>query len=297
MSMMTLRWQFAMLAIFAQAMTASAQEAKPAATKPADAKPAVKASSPNGAKPPSAVINYLDPKDVMIQGGPLMWPILLCSIITLTFGLERLIALRRGRIIPRSFVRRFFRNLDNLELNRAAAIEQCRANESPTANIFLAAVRHWGKPALEIEQAYSEVGQREIARMRRNLRILQGSGNIAMLLGLLGTVVGMIQAFNQVAVSQGLGRAEVLAGGIAQALLTTAAGLVVAIPSLFLYNYFAGRVERLVVDMDELAGQIVDVICAESRPDPTAAVAKKPVPKQTTATGRTLATETPATKN
>lgn len=224
-----------------------------------------------------AVISFWDPKQVLQRGGYVMWPIILCSILTITFGLERMVKLRRRRVIPRGFVKDFLKRLGDGELTRASAMDLCRANGSPIAYVFLAAVRHWGRTSLEIEQAVREAGNVQIGLLKRNLRGLQGSGNLATLLGLLGTVVGMIQAFNEVALSQGLGRAEVLANGIAQALLTTAAGLTVAIPSLFLFNFFAGRVERLVHDMDELSTYVVDEISAESNgtvPQPAA----RPVP-------------------
>lgn len=211
-----------------------------------------------------AVINYWNPREVLQRGGYVLWPILLCSVVTITFGLERFVKLRRRRVIPKPFVRDFLKRLSDGELTRASAMEVCRANGSPVAKLFLAAVRHWGRSSLEIEQAVREVGNVQISLLKRNLRALQGSGNIATLLGLLGTVVGMIDAFNEVALSDGLGRAEVLANGIAQALLTTAAGLTVAIPSLFLFNFFAGRVERLVHDMDELCDYVVDEISAET---------------------------------
>ncbi|MFO0948640.1 MAG: MotA/TolQ/ExbB proton channel family protein [Planctomycetota bacterium] len=229
-------------------------------------------------------INYLDPKEVMERGGPLMWPILLCSLVTITFGFERLISLRRRRVIPPKFTRQFMEELVGLQLDRNVAMRLCAGNGSPMANVFQAAVRHWGRPSVEIEQSIAEAGQREISLLRRNLRILQGSANIATLLGLLGTIVGMIQAFNDVAVLRGLGRAEVLASGIAQALLTTAAGLAVAIPSIILYTYFAGRVERLVQQMDEHATRVVDAISAESgassdRPGDVKATGGKVVPR------------------
>lgn len=211
-----------------------------------------------------AVINYWDPRQVLQRGGYVLWPIILCSIVSITFGLERFIKLRRRRVIPRPFVRDFFKRLGDGELTRTTAMELCRAHSSPVALVLLAAVRHWGRSSLEIEQAVREAGNVQIGLLQRNLRALQGSANIATLLGLLGTVVGMIQAFNEVAQSHGLGKAEVLANGIAQALLTTAAGLLVAIPSLFLYNYFTGRVERLVYEMDELSTYVIDEISAES---------------------------------
>jgi biopolymer transport protein ExbB len=224
----------------------------------------VPADRAEATKPPAGTIDYYHPLVVMQKGGPLMWPILLCSLVSITFGLERFIHLRKRRVIPPRFTRQFIDQLQRRELSRTAAMKLCAANPSPMASIFLAAVRHWGSPSFQIEAAITEAGQREIALLRRNLRALQGSANLATLLGLLGTIFGMIQAFNDVAVLQAIGRAEILANGIAQALLTTAGGLTVAIPSIFLHTYFAGRVERLVQQMDELATQVVDSISAEA---------------------------------
>jgi biopolymer transport protein ExbB len=224
------------------------------------------------------VIDVWNPAEVMRRGGYLMWPILVCSVVTVTFGLERLISLRRRRVLAPSLVRRLLRRLDAKDIDRAQAIELVRTHRAPIAPVLTAALRYWGRPAREIEQAVQEVGQRESIRLQRNLRALQGSANLATLLGLLGTVLGMVQAFNQVAMAKGLGRAELLADGIAQALLTTVFGLAVAIPSLFLYTYFAGRVERLLYEMDVLATDVVDRICAESaagKPQPRAKVNPK----------------------
>lgn len=226
------------------------------------------AESAPGAKKP--IIDFSSPEDLLRRGGYLLWPIVACSVVTVTFGLERFVRLRRGRVIPFFFVRGFQSRLKNKEFDRASAIEFCERNRSPMARIHLAAVRHWGRSAREIEQVIITAGQREIALLKRNLRTLQASGNVATLFGLLGTVVGMIQAFNDVAVHKGLGKAEVLAGGIAQALLTTAGGLTVAIPSLILFHYFAGRVERLVYDMDTLASEVVLEIATERKTESTA---------------------------
>lgn len=221
-------------------------------------------SEPSPQATSRVAIQVYNPVEFMRRGGALMWPILVCSIATVTFGLERLISLRRRRVLAPTFVRRLIRRLDARDIDRAEAIELCKAHRSPMAAILAGALRYWGRPTREIEQAIQEAGEREIVRLQRNLRALQGSANLATLLGLLGTVLGMVEAFNQVAAAKGLGRAELLADGIAVALLTTVFGLVVAIPSVFLYNYFAGRVERLVYEMDAQATEIVDRISAET---------------------------------
>lgn len=210
------------------------------------------------------VVDLQNPIEVMRVGGVLMWPILLCSVVTFTFALERFVMLRRGRVIPTRFLKPFMADLDSGQLTRESAVERCRENGSPVALVILSAVRRWGRPMSEIEQAINEGGEREVLSLRRNLRALHGSANLSTLLGLLGTVIGMILAFNQVAVASGQPRAEMLSTGIAQALLTTAFGLAVAIPSLFLHAYFSGRVERLVYEIDQRALLVAERISSES---------------------------------
>lgn len=198
--------------------------------------------------------------EIFHSGGVLMWPILVCSIVSVTVVFERLVMLRRSRVVPRAFVRRFMQRLDSGSLDRAGALELCRANASPVAKVFGHAVKRWGRPRREVEQAILEGGQREVVHLRKNLRIVNGVATVTPLLGLLGTVVGMIEAFNVIAVQKGIGKPELLAGGISKALLTTAAGLCVAIPSLIAYLYLVGRVDRLLIDIDALTEQVVDTI-------------------------------------
>ena len=254
------RPRFAPLAVGALlvlAATAVAQDIEPIAA--AAAEPAARSA-----------INFYDPLEVVRRGGVLIWPIILCSLVTITFGLERAVRLRRSRVAPGRFVKKFFRNLDRGGVDRVEALEKCQGNPSSVARMFEAGVRHWGRPTKEVRAAIEEVRRREIADLTRHLRTLQGSANIATLLGLLGTVIGMMQAFNMVADSQGLGRAEVLAGGIAVALLTTACGLAVAIPSLFLYTYFAGKIERLLQSLDTYCDELVERVSAEGLAGPAA---------------------------
>ena len=132
------------------------------------------------------------------------------------------------------------------------------------ADVFLHAVRKWGKPSVEVEQAIIDGGERQISLLKKRLRVLNGVATLCPLIGLLGTVIGMIQAFNDIAQSNAMGQAEQLARGIAMALLTTAAGLSIAIPSLAAYMYLAGRLDTLVVEMDRLGQELVHLISAEA---------------------------------
>ncbi len=200
---------------------------------------------------------------IIRSGGPLMIPIAVASLILLAFVLERAISLRRGRVIPKPFVKRFLKQLGDGELDRDKALELCQDSGSPVAEVFAGAVRKWGRPAVEVEQAIIDSGERVTNGLRRYLRVINGVATVTPLLGLLGTVVGMIRAFNNIAKSDALGRPERLAEGISEALLTTAAGLTVAIPALIFYLFFVSRVDRLIIDIDAMGQEVVGVISAE----------------------------------
>ena len=201
---------------------------------------------------------------VIQDGGLLMIPIGFCSFIICLFTFERAISLRRGRVIPRPFVKRFIAQLRDGELNREEATKLCEQNRSPVAQVFLGAVKKWGRPSVEVEQAVIDAGERVTNELRRYLRIFNGISTISPLLGLLGTVLGMIRAFNAIVVADAMGRPELLASGISQALLTTAAGLTVAIPALIGYLYFVSRVDRLVIDIDTLSQTVVGQISGDA---------------------------------
>lgn len=200
---------------------------------------------------------------VIRDGGPLMIPIGVCSFVLFMFAFERFISLRRGRVIPRPFVRRFLQQLRDGQLDRDEALQLCEKNRSPVAEVFAAAVRKWGRPSVEVEQAILDSGERVTNGLRKYLRVLNGVSTISPLLGLLGTVVGMIRAFNAIATADAMGRPEMLAAGISQALLTTAAGLSVAIPALIVYLYFVGRVDQLIMDIDGLGQKVVTLIAGD----------------------------------
>jgi biopolymer transport protein ExbB len=125
-------------------------------------------------------------------------------------------------------------------------------------------VRKWGKPAVEVEQAVLDEGERIGNVLRRYLRVINGVSTVSPLLGLLGTVWGMMESFNVIALSPAMGRAEMLAGGISVAMITTAAGLSVAIPALIFYLYFVGRVDRLTMEIDHHGQALVNLISLEA---------------------------------
>jgi len=236
---------------------AQVSETMASPTTPADAGEDVAGISTDDAIPTRHLL------DIFEDGGMLMLPLVGCSFILVVFVFERLITLRRGRVIPRPFVKRFLHQLRSGELNQQAAMEICQESRSPVADVFAAAVRKWGRPAVEVEQALLDAGERAVNGLRRYLRVFNGVATVSPLLGLLGTVVGMIRAFNAIATSSAMGRPELLASGISQALLTTAAGLSIAIPALICYLYFVSRVDQLIIEIDALGQNVVEVVSAE----------------------------------
>lgn len=246
---------------------------------PGGGPPADAATAPAEAKPAEGLIPTNDLVMIIHDAGPLMVAILFCSFLLVTFILERFISLRRGRVIPRPFVKRFLQQLKDGELDREMALALCNENGSPVAMVFAGAIRKWGRPSVEVEQAIIDHGERIMNRLRRYLRVFYGIATVGPLLGLMGTVLGMIRTFNVIAKVDALGRAELLAGGIAQALLNTAGGLAVAIPASIFYVFFVSRVDKLVIDIDSLAQEVVHVISAEELQDRQAAKARRALRK------------------
>jgi biopolymer transport protein ExbB len=197
------------------------------------------------------------------QGGWLMIPLALCSLIVLSLSLERLIALRRGRVIPRPFVRRFTECVEDGQLSYDEATELCEEFDCPVAEVFRAALRRWGRPMFEVEQAVMDAGDRVADGLKRFLRVFHAISNVAPLLGLLGTVLGMIEAFETISGQESLGRPEMLASGISVALMTTAGGLSVAIPAYLAYMYFSSKSDNYLNEIDKLCQRVVDCISAE----------------------------------
>mgnify|MGYP003662876602 CR=1 FL=1 len=201
------------------------------------------------------------------EGGWLMLPLGICSLIVLTLSMERLVALRRGRVIPRPFVRRFTECVEDGQLSHEEATEICEDFDCPVSEVFRAALRRWGRPMFEIEQAVMDAGDRVSDGLRRYLRVFHAISNVAPLMGLLGTVIGMIEAFAVISSQESIGRPEMLASGISKALMTTAAGLCVAIPAYLAYMYFSGKSDRYLNEIDRLCQRVVDCISAEGLED------------------------------
>lgn len=198
--------------------------------------------------------------EIIVAGGWLMLPILLCSIAVITIAIERYVALRPRRVAPSHLLRQISQWLRNKQLNRETIGELRRT--SPLGQILAAGLAnaHHGREVMKdsIEEAANQV----IHQLERYLAALGTIAAIAPLLGLLGTVIGMIKVFTAIMI-QGTGNAAVLAGGISEALITTAAGLTVAIPALMLHRYFERRIDSLVVTMEDHAIKLVDALHGE----------------------------------
>ncbi|MEM7474619.1 MAG: MotA/TolQ/ExbB proton channel family protein [Planctomycetota bacterium] len=239
--------------------------ANPATTAPGDPVSLGGSATPAETEPESQSIPIGSLIGIFREGGALMIAILLCSVVLVIFTMERWFFLRKGRIMPRLFVRGVFEQLEQGQIDQEQAILLCEENGSPISELFSAALKKWGRPAVEVEQAVMDTGEHVTSQLKRYLRLFSTISNIAPLLGLLGTVLGMIDAFNSIAQADAMGRPEMLASGIGGALLTTAAGLCVAIPAYAAHAYFIGRSDRLILEMDKLSQNVIDLICAENQ--------------------------------
>lgn len=195
--------------------------------------------------------------EIFYKGGPLMYPILLCSVLALAIFLERLWTFHKIRRGTSELVR----EVEALVMKKHTeeALIVCQRAGTPLARIYLAALRSMGKSRDQVKTVTEEVGAREAAPLERYLGLLGTIANISPLLGLLGTVMGMIEAFTVISV-QGGGTPATLGGGISQALITTAAGLVVAIPTILLHKYLTSRMDRIVLEMEENSLHLVDLL-------------------------------------
>ncbi|NQT81887.1 MotA/TolQ/ExbB proton channel family protein [bacterium] len=195
---------------------------------------------------------------IIEMGGPLMYPILLCSILFVAILIERLYHYHRAQIDTNEFISGIRNVLKKKKI--AEAISICDGTPGPVAHIIKAGILKHDRPKEEIKETIEDVALHEVPRLEKNLNVLATVAHIAPLLGLLGTVLGMIGAFQEIQSQSGRVNAADLAGGIWEALVTTAAGLSVAIPAYVAYNYLLSRVGALVLDMERSATEVVDLL-------------------------------------
>jgi biopolymer transport protein ExbB len=195
--------------------------------------------------------------EIILAGGWLMAPIILCSVLSLTIIAERVWTLRRSKVVPKGIGEQVKDWAARHELDRRH-IEQLR-EESALGRVLAAALINRHRSRDLIKEAVEDTGRHVVHELERFLNTLGTIAGISPLLGLLGTVIGMIKVFSAI-LAHGVGNANELAGGISEALITTAAGLTVAIPSFFFYRYFKGQVEEYVVSMEEQAINLIEAI-------------------------------------
>jgi len=215
--------------------------------------------------------------ELVVAGGPMMIPIGLCSIVAVAYSVERWLRFRPGLLGSKRFGRDVVAAVREGGVERGLA--QARSKKSPLARILALALERADEPFLDREKMVGDFASNEIKRLGNNLRPLLLVWLIAPLLGLLGTVWGMIEAFGEIAGSAGLGRPELLASGIYQALTTTAAGLAVSIPAVVAYHHLRGRLDAFGRRVEDTARDLDAALRerdAELVPAPVAARAQSP---------------------
>ncbi|HLP31743.1 MAG TPA: MotA/TolQ/ExbB proton channel family protein [Geothrix sp.] len=207
--------------------------------------------------------------EIVIAGGWVMLPLVLCSIAATGIVVERSLALRVEKVAPRTLLPQIWQwhKAGQLDGARLRAIHAT----SPLGKVLAAGLKNSGHTREVMKEAIEDAGRQVLAELERFLNMLGTIGSLSPLLGLLGTVLGMIQMFSGVAGAGALGSPAAVAGGIAQALITTAAGLIIAIPSVMAYRYLKGRVDAMVLVMEADALRLVEMIHGEREAEEAAA--------------------------
>ena len=195
--------------------------------------------------------------EFILQGGVLMAPILTCSVLALGIVIERLFNLRAKRVIRNAELEEVESMIREKRISEANML--CRRSTSAMSRILLAAIHNHEKDRAEIKELIEDAGRQEIPTLERYLGLLGTLAGITPLLGLLGTVAGMIRVFDVIS-KAGVGQPNALAGGISEALITTAAGLTVAIPALVFHGYFASKADGLVLEMEKHSLRLLDIL-------------------------------------
>jgi biopolymer transport protein ExbB len=213
--------------------------------------------------------------EIIKAGGWVMWPIVICSIVALAISVERLWSLQRKRVIPRGLVEQVWQWARGGVLD-AKRLQALRLS-SPLGRVLAAGLVNMKYDRGVMKESIEEVGRHVAHELERYLNMLGSIAAVSPLLGLLGTVFGMISMFSAVA-EHGAGNPQALSAGIGQALITTAAGLTVAIPALLMHRYLRGKVQALIVDMEQEAIKMVEILHGERESESTAAGAESDAP-------------------
>ena len=203
----------------------------------------------------------IDMWELFVKGGPLMILIVLCSVVAVAVVVERIMNLRKAQINTAEFMERISENIKRDKKNDA--VDMCNAMPGPIAQILKAGILKHDRPRSEIKEAIEEAGLHEVPRLEKNLGALATIAHISPLLGLLGTVTGMIRAFQVIEQKAGAlmpVNPGDLAGGIWESLVTTVAGLAVAIPTYVAYNFLVSKVDGFVLEMEKSATDVINIL-------------------------------------
>lgn len=198
---------------------------------------------------------------IFLAGGPVMWPILLCSIFALAIILEKIWHLHKIKIDTQEFLNQILEKMKRHEIKEA--LQLCDKTKSPISHILKAGILKYDRPRLQIKESIEDASLYEIPRIEKNLSALATIAHVSPLLGLLGTVTGMVRCFQTIqakATSFHPVSPGDLAGGIWEALLTTVAGLIVAIPTFVVYNYLVNRINNFILEMEKAATELVNFL-------------------------------------
>lgn len=198
--------------------------------------------------------------DVLVKGGPVMIPLLFCSVLAVAVALERLWYLFSTRVDSEDLMDEVKLALNQGKLLEAVQI--AKRSRSQVAALVATGIAYSDRPREELREVLDDVGRAEVFKMEQRLVLLEAIATISPLLGLLGTVTGIIRTFNVLGALQGLGSPQDLSSGIAEALITTAAGLIIAIPALALYQWISSIIDRRVADMNRRSAEILDIVTA-----------------------------------
>jgi biopolymer transport protein ExbB len=230
----------------------------------------VEAAATTQAAPPPDVSVF----GLFIKGGFFMYPLALCSIVAIGIIFERFLALRRSRVVPPDFLPGLRGTFKEVGRDSAAALAYCKSHDSPLARVLAVGIKRLPRGWPAAEKAIEDEGGNQALRLRHNMRFLYALGSVATLLGLIGTISGMIKAF-QVAAVAGVGRVDQLSTGIYEAMTCTFAGLAVAIVVTTFYYFFVGRIERLIGEINDAVNRFADEYGINGEP-PAATVEAPP---------------------
>lgn len=198
------------------------------------------------------MVNYV------VLGGPVMIPLLFCSVLAVAISLERLWYLIRTRVDAEDLMEDIKLALGQGKVLEAMQI--AKKSRGPIATILAGGIAYYDRDKDEIKERMGEIGKDEIFKMERRMGLLEALASITPMLGLLGTVTGIIKSFNVLSALEGIAQSAALSSGISEALITTAAGLIVAIPTLAIYSYLNGIIDRNIAEMTKRSNELIDVL-------------------------------------